>query len=194
MAKYLSHNGAGLAAETLTITTSGGAVSADKIPSTNSQGVLDPSILGAATTGANKIGMTGPDGRFDVTTMPSGFGIDAFDVVASEALAAGDAVNVHTVSGASRVRKADASTGKPAHGYVLSAVANGGTAKVYFEQTNTQASGMTPGTLVYLSSTPGQVVSSTPPAAPALAQIVGFALTATAYKFDPYPPIQQVVT
>ena len=81
-------------------------------------------------------------GRIDGSMMPVGIGADTSNVVASEALAAGDFVNVWNDAGAFKVRKADATTaGKEAHGFVLAAVASAGTATVYFEGTNTQVSG-----------------------------------------------------
>jgi len=75
-------------------------------------------------------------GKLDASVMPSGFGQNTASIQASEALSAGDLVNIHNSTGA-RVRKADAtSAGKETHGFVLAAVANGATAtsarSVYF--------------------------------------------------------------
>jgi hypothetical protein len=155
MAKYLTHNGFGQAAETLTVQTSAGAASADKIPSLTAEGVLDPTLLNAATTGAGKVLLLDGSGRVSQAVMPVGIGQDAGSIQASENLAAGDPVNVHSVGGAARVRKADASSGKEAHGFVLVSVTSGQTATVLFEGTNTAATGLTPGARVYLGAAVG---------------------------------------
>jgi hypothetical protein len=183
MAKYLTHNGFGQAAETLTVQTSAGAASADKIPSLTAEGVLDPTLLNAATTGAGKVLLLDGSGRVSQAVMPVGIGQDAGSIQASENLAAGDPVNVHSVGGAARVRKADASSGKEAHGQ---------TATVLFEGTNTAATGLTPGARVYLGAAAGAVVSTTPPTGNGvLAQLIGFATSATSYNFQSNAPIVQ---
>ena len=93
--------------------------------------------------------------------MPVGIAADTKAITTSEALAAGDFVNIWNSSGA-KVRKADASVaGKEAHGFVLAAVGSGNPATVYFEGTNTQVTGATPGP-VFLSTTPGLSTSTSP--------------------------------
>ena len=58
-------------------------------------------------------------GKLDNSVMPVGIGADTAAITASEALAAGDLVNIWNSSGF-KVRKADATTpGKEAHGFVL---------------------------------------------------------------------------
>ncbi|RYF41284.1 MAG: hypothetical protein EOO27_46505, partial [Comamonadaceae bacterium] len=62
-------------------------------------------------------------------------------------------------------------TGKEAHGFVLEAVANGAQANVYFEGTNTQVTGQTPGPVTWvfvpskytLACAPFATASSTKP-------------------------------
>ncbi|WP_289241264.1 hypothetical protein, partial [Delftia sp.] len=84
-------------------------------------------------------------GRIDNSMMPVGIGADTAVIAASEALAAGDWVNMWNSTGA-KVRKADATTsGKEAHGFVLAAVTSGANATVYFEGTNTQVTAQTLG-------------------------------------------------
>ena len=105
MAKYIA-NVSGTLTEVSGLASSAGAGDAGKIPQ-----------LDAA-------------GRIDASMMPVGIGADTAAITASEALSAGDLVNVWN-SGGPKVRKADATTaGKRAHGFVLSAVANGATATV----------------------------------------------------------------
>lgn len=162
--KYL-YNNAGVTTEKAALQSSAGAGDAGKIPA------LDAS------------------GRIDSSMMPVGIGADTAVVQASEALAAGDYVNIWSSAGAFRVRKADASTsGKEAHGFVLSAVSNGANATVYFESTNTQVTSQTPG-VVYLSTTPGLGTATAPSSAGNVVQRIGFAVSATAVNFQSQPPI-----
>lgn len=155
----------GLLTEALGIQTSAGAANAGDIPA------LDES------------------GRIDASMMPVGIGADTSAVTSSEALSAGDFVNIWDSAGA-KVRKADATTsGKEAHGFVLSAVASGGVATVYFEGTNTQVTAQVPGP-VFLSTTPGKG-GNTPAAAPGnLVQSLGVATSATSMNFEPAAPIK----
>lgn len=161
--KYLYQN-AGTLTEREAITTSAGAGDAGKIP---------------ALDGA---------GRWDSSMMPVGLGADTASITSSEALAAGDLVNVWNSTGA-KVRKADATVaGKEAHGFVLSAVSSGALATVYFEGTNTGVTGLTPG-VNYLSTTAGTATATAPSGSGNVVQRVGFATATTALNFDASPPI-----
>lgn len=170
-----------------TIATSAGAGDAEKIPSTNASGVLDPTLLNAATSGANKIPLLDGSGRLDPSTMPAGVGQDAKSIEASETLAAGDLVNVWNDSGTSKVRKADATAeGKEANGFVLAGVASAATATVYFEGRITGLSSLTPGERQYLSAaSPGLTTATAPSAAGNVVQLVGVAVSATEIDFEP---------
>jgi len=127
-------------------------------------------------------------GRIDGSMMPVGIGADTASIQASENLAAGDFVNVWNNAGA-KVRKADATTaGKDAHGFVLSAVTSGNQATVYFEGTNTQVSGQTPGP-VYLQTTAGAGGATIPSASGNVVQSIGVAVSATAVNFERGAPV-----
>ena len=127
-------------------------------------------------------------GRIDNSMMPVGIGADTSTITASETLAAGDWVNVWNDSGA-KVRKADATTaGKEAHGFVLAAVTSGNPATVYFEGTNTQVTGQTPG-LVYLQTTAGTGGATIPSASGNVVQSIGVAVSATAVNFERSAPV-----
>ena len=129
-----------------------------------------------------------PSGRLDNSVMPVGIGVDTKTIAASEALAAGDWVNVWNSTGA-KVRKADATTaGKEAHGFVLAAVSSGGNALVYFEGTNTQVSGQTPGP-VYLQTTAGTGGATIPSASGNVVQNLGVAVSATEVNFERGTPV-----
>ena len=127
-------------------------------------------------------------GRIDNSMMPVGIGADTAAITASETLAAGDWVNVWNNSGA-KVRKADATTtGKEAHGFVLAAVTSGNPATVYFEGTNTQVTGQTPGP-VYLQTTAGTGGTTIPSASGNVVQSIGVAVSATAVNFERGAPV-----
>lgn len=128
-------------------------------------------------------------GKLDLTLMPTGIGADTQVITASEALAAGDYVNVWSSAGAFRVRKSDASVaGKRAVGFVLAAVANGAAATVYFEGTNTQVTGQVPGD-VFMQTSPGLGAATPPTGAGQVAQLVGFATSATSVNFQSNTPV-----
>ena len=127
-------------------------------------------------------------GRISNDMMPVGIGADTATITASETLAAGDWVNVWNDSGA-KVRKADATTaGKEAHGFVLTAVTSGNPATVYFEGTNTQVTGQTPGP-VYLQTTAGAGGATIPNASGNVVQSIGVAVSATAVNFERSVPV-----
>ena len=127
-------------------------------------------------------------GRIDNSMMPIGIGADTKTIAASEALAAGDWVNVWNSTGA-KVRKADATTaGKEAHGFVLAAVSSGANALVYFEGTNTQVTGQTPGP-VFLQTTAGTGGATIPSASGNVVQNLGVALSATEVNFERGTPV-----
>jgi len=147
--KKFIKNASGQLTEEAALTTSAGAADADKVPALNASGFLDATIVNSATSSAGagssgKVVALDGSGRIDATMMPVGIGADTAIITASEALSAGDFVNIWNSSGA-KVRKADATTaGKETHGFVLAAVTSGASATVYFEGTNTGVSGATP--------------------------------------------------
>ena len=123
-------------------------------------------------------------GRINNDMMPVGIGADTVSITASENLAAGNWVNVWNDASTAKVRKADATTaGKEVHGFVLSAVTSGNPATVYFEGTNTQVTGQTPGP-VYLQTTAGAGGTTIPSASGNVVQQIGVAVSATAVNFE----------
>lgn len=172
-------------------TTSAGAGDSGKIPALNASGILDDTIINASvTSSANKIAKLDASGKLDVTVMPTGIGADTASIVASEALAAGDLVNIWNNGGTANVRKADASVaGKEAMGFVLTAFASAATATVYFEGTNTQVTGQTPGRAYLSATTAGKSTATAPSAAGQVVQVVGYCTSATALNFQSELPI-----
>lgn len=154
-------------------------------------GVLTEIFGVQASAGAGNAGdlvSLDDSGRIDNSMMPVGIGADTSTISASETLAAGDWVNVWNNSGA-KVRKADATTaGKEAHGFVLAAVTSGNPATVYFEGTNTQVSGQTPGP-VFLQTTAGTGGATIPSASGNVVQQIGVAVSATAVNFERSVPV-----
>jgi hypothetical protein len=143
----------------------------------------------AGAADAGKIVALDDTGRLDNSMMPVGIGADTASIVTSEALAAGDWVNVHNVTGAARARKADATTaGKAVDGFVLAAAGSGANATVYFEGTNTQVSGQTPGD-VFLQTTAGAGGATVPSTAGNVVQRIGTAVSATAVNFERGLPV-----
>lgn len=164
MAKYLT-NSSGTITEASTVATSAGAGDATKIPALDS------------------------NGRLDTTFMPVGIGADTQVITASEALAAGDLVNVWNSAGTFKVRKADATaSGKEAHGFVLAAVLSSGSATVYFEGSDNQLSSLLPG-VYYLATTAGTITQTAPSGSGNVVQRVGFASSATVLNFQSEVPI-----
>ena len=143
----------------------------------------------AGLTDAGKIPAIDGTGRLDTSFMPVGIAADSAAITTTEALAAGDLVNIYNSSGA-KCRKADASTaGKEAHGFVVAAVANGATATVYFEGSNAQVTGLTPGVQFLSATTPGLTTSTAPSATGQVVQRVGFATSATSFNFQSMLPV-----
>lgn len=145
-------------------------------------------IFASVTGTANAIPAGDATGRLDVSWMPVGVGAEIRLAVASEALTAGNFVNLYNNAGALTVRKADATTnGKPAHGFVLANVLLAGTATIYgLSNANTQLAGLTIGGEYYLSTTPGGVIinASFTPVTGNIVQPLGLATSATELTFD----------
>lgn len=166
-----------------------GAASAGKLAALNGAGVLDPTIVNSTITSAGagssgKLVALDGSGRIDASAMPVGVTPEVAYISTSEAISAGDFVNVWNSAGA-KVRKADATmAGKEAHGFVLSGFASGVAAAVYFEGVNTSVTGQTPGP-VFLSTTAGTAAVAPPSGAGNVIQRVGTAISATSINFFP---------
>ena len=182
---------AGRTRQVIAILTSSGPADGEKIVATNADGVLDDSIMGAATSGNSVVVKTLPDGTLDPSTMPTGIGADVKNIVASEALAAGDLVNVWNDAGTVKVRKADATAeGKEAVGFVKAVAALNASAAVYFEGRISGLSGLTPGDRMFTSAATAGASTATPPSAAGnVVQYIGTAVSATEIDFERGEPI-----
>lgn len=129
---------------------------------------------------ADKIPALDSGGKLDISFMPSGLG-NTKSITTSEALSAGNFVNIHISSGV-KVRKADhTSSAKQAHGFVINSFSSGASALVYpLGSINTGLTGLTAGTEYWLGSTGGVVVAgSLPTVAGNLVQYLGVALSSS---------------
>ena len=190
--KFIKNN-AGTLTEEFALTTSAGAGDSHRLPALNASGVLDATIVNSKTSSAGagdagKVVALDGAGRIDSTMMPVGIGADTASITTSEALAAGDLVNIWNSAGA-KARKADATTaGKEAHGFVLAAFGSGVAATVYFEGTNTAVTGLAPGPQ-FLNTAAGGASDTAPSAAGNVVQNVGVATSATSLNFQLGTPI-----
>lgn len=163
--KYIKNN-AGQLAEVEGTVTSAGAGDAGKIVALDSSGKLDNSI------------------------MPSGIGADTEVMATSENLSAGDLVNIWNDSGTRKARKADASNGRRAHGFVLAGTSSPNNATVYLSGDITGLTSLTPGTTYYLSgATAGAATSTAPSTAGYISQEIGTAVSTTSIAFEQQMPI-----
>lgn len=131
---------------------------------------------------AGKIPALGSDGRLDTTMMPVGIGAETILVNASEALSAGDFVNIYNATG-KKCRKADNSNGRRAHGFVLSSVSSGADATVYLDGNNTAVSAKTPGAIQFLG-TAGSSTETPPSGTGIISQQIGEAVDTSVIKFE----------
>jgi hypothetical protein len=148
-------------------------------------------VTSAGAGDAGKIPALDAGGKLDSTLMPSGTGLDTITVTVEDAagLAAGDLVNIFDNTGP-KVRRADASNGRTAHGYVITAYADAASAVVYKEGTDNQLTGMTPGATQFLSGvTPGARTETAPSTTGHIVQKVGVAYSATDMDWEPAEPI-----
>jgi hypothetical protein len=135
---------------------------------------------------AGKIAKLDSTGRWDLSMMPTGVTAEVATITTSEALAAGDFVNIWNSTGI-KARKADATTaGKKADGFVLAAVLSGASATVYLPGSiNTAVSGLTAGADQFLNTTAGGRTETAPSASGNVAQLLGKALSSTSMYFHP---------
>lgn len=131
---------------------------------------------------ANDVVALDANGKIDISLLPTGIAADTAILPATEALAAGNWVNIYdSGSGTFSCRKADAAGGvaKMAHGFVLAAVASAANATIYFEGSNNQVTGMTPGNVWLSATTPGLGTNTPPTGSGQIVQPLGTATGAT---------------
>lgn len=137
----------------------------------------------AGVTDANKLVATNSSGKLDSTLMPAGIGVSTITAVASEAISAGDFVNLYNNASTLTVRKADNSNGREANGFVLNAIANAASGTVILTGQNTSLSTLIIGNTYYLG-TGGGVTTTAPSAVNSIIQTLGKAISTTNLIFE----------
>jgi hypothetical protein len=141
------------------------------------------SSSGGVVTGNEVVALTG--GVISPTLLPPGVEIQVKEYVTSEALSAGDFVNIWSDSGTDKARKADAGNNRPAMGFVLAGVSSGAIASVFNKGENNQVTGLTTGVSYFLSATTPGGVSATPPSTTGkIIQFLGKAMSANSIAFE----------
>ena len=139
---------------------------------------IEALAVSTGATDASKPIKTDSNGLIDLSLMPVGVGPDTEDLVASEGLSAGEFVNVFDDAGVPKLRKADRTNNRPAHGFVIQNFASGQLAKMYKDSENNALTGLTIGATYFLGIAGAAV--TTPPAAGSnhIRQVVGKAMKA----------------
>jgi len=141
--------------------------------------------VSAGAGDAGKVVALNSTGRIDESMMPVGIGADVKSILASENISAGKYVNIYDDAGVAKIRLADNSNGREAHGWVLASVTSGSNGLVYFEAANTALTGLVSGERQYLDVAGG--VTSTPPTfagGATISQFLGVAVSATEINTD----------
>ena len=145
---------------------------------------VTPKTVSAGASDAGKLFVPDSSGKWDESLLPNTDGARA--IMASEALSAGDFVNVFADSGTPKLRRADAgSIATRAHGFVKTAAAVGETVKFYESGPAAGFTDLTVGATYFLSdAAPGEVTDTAPAASGHIAQVVGVAVSATEIQVD----------
>jgi hypothetical protein len=151
---------------------------------------VEATVSSTGATEAGKIVALDGSGKLDVSTLPTGIGATTKVAATTENLSAGNLVNLFNDSGTIKARKADASNGRRAHGFVLTGTTSPNNATVYLDGTITGLTGLTPGAAYYLSgSTAGAATATAPSTAGYISQEIGIALSDTEINFEEQQPI-----
>lgn len=165
---------------------------ADKYLKIGSNGLpteVEAKVISAGAGDAGKVVALDGAGKLDSTVLPAGVGQNVSTLPAFENLAAGDWVNIFDDAGTAKVRKADNSNGRRAHGFVRASVTSPANATVYGPgELNDQLSAMTLGAEYFLGTAAAET-STAPTASGSIVQGLGVAESATAIRFSPTVPL-----
>jgi len=145
-------------------------------------------VTSAGAADAGKLIQLNGSGKLDTTLLPAAalVGNEDYSLVASEALSAGDLINVFDNAGTPNIRKADATDAtKPPMGFVVAAVSMGasGTARIG-NGVIAGKTGLVIGSRYYLSAaTPGGITTTAPSATGNVVYAVGRAKSATEFNY-----------
>lgn len=126
--------------------------------------LVEATVASTGTGEAGDVVALDSTGKLDASVLPIGVGPDVKIVEATEALTAGDYVNIFDAAGTPQVRLADNSNGREAHGFVLAAFAITEMAQVFFEGPNTAASTALAGQRAYLGTAGDSITTPLDPA------------------------------
>lgn len=144
----------------------------------------EATVTSAGVANAGDVVALDSSGKLDSSIMPVGIAPEVLDAEATEALGAGDYVNIWNDVGVPKIRLADNTNGREAHGFVLSAFTVGATARVYFEGENNAKSSLIAGIRCWLDQA-GDVIQTAPVATVGhFAQVLGVAKNATTIATD----------
>jgi len=154
-------------------------------------GVLTRVVPNSTSAGAGDAGKAvqlDAGGKLDSSLLPASAlqGAEDYDLVAFEAISAGDLVNIFSDAGVAKIRKADATdTTKPSMGFCPAAIASAATGTVRLGNgVVTGLTGLTIGALYYLSAaTPGGITLTAPSATGNIVYAVGRAKSATEFNY-----------
>jgi len=124
----------------------------------------EATVTSAGVGNAGDIPALDAGGKLSESVMPAGVSADVITAEASEALVAGDYVNVWNDGGTLKARKADNSNGRDAIGYVKAGFAVTETAEIYNEGPNANAPTGTVGDRAYLGTAGGVITTPLDPA------------------------------
>lgn len=133
---------------------------------------------------AGKILALDSAGKVDISAMPVGVAQEVKVLATSENLSSGNLVNIYDNGGTATARKADASNGRKAHGFVLASTTSPANANVFLEGTITGLTSLTIGANMYLS-TVGAASATAPSTSGHISQEIGVAISATEITFEP---------
>jgi hypothetical protein len=146
---------------------------------------VEATVVSAGAGDAGEVVALDSTGKIDVSVLPVGVGPNVKVILASENIGAGKYINIFDDAGTPKVRLADNSNSREAHGFLLDAVVAAANATVYFEGTNNDLSGLTAGARQFLGTAGG--VTATPPTfagGATISQLVGSAISATEIDTD----------
>ena len=127
-------------------------------------------------------------GKLDPSLFPTGLGPDVQVLEASENINSGGYVNIFDDGGTTKIRNADRSNAREAHGFLKTAATIGSTGDVYFEGPNDALSGLTSGARYYLGLNGAAIttaVDNTNPSANGfISQYLGIATSTTSINTD----------
>lgn len=146
--------------------------------------MIEATVVSTGVSQAGDIVALGTDGKLDLSVMPTGIGADVKVLEATEVLTAGKYVNIYDDAGTAKVRLADATNDRPAHGFVKSPFAVGENATIYFEGENNDLSAIVAGVRYYLGAS--GAATATVPALPAavIHQFLGVGIATDSVNTD----------